>query len=226
MSKIKPWQEHTKGRAPKGARERRRVLIFCEDSKSSRYYLESFPIDNERFEVSVLGTGMNTCSLVEEAIRRVGQALKNGIRFSEVWCVFDRDSFPLENYDRAFQLARGSGIKTAWANEAFELWYLLHFCYLDTGLSRADYKKKLTTFGLEYDKADKDIYGKVLPHQETAIRNARRLERQWNESAKRFPERENPSTSVHKLVERLNELAEVRREEQALKGAEKRRETD
>lgn len=211
---------------PNGARERRRVLIFCEDSKSSRYYLESFPIDDERFEVSVLGTGMNTCSLLEEAIRRVGQALKSGIRYSEVWCVFDRDSFPLENYDRAFQLARVPGIKIAWANEAFELWYLLHFCYLDTGISRADYKKKLSACGLEYDKADKEIYKMVLTHQETAMRNARRLERHWNESGKRFPERENPSTSVHKLVERLNELAEVRREEQALEGAEKRQEMD
>jgi hypothetical protein len=28
------------------------------------------------------------------------------------------------------------GIKVAWANEAFELWCMLHFDYLETGLSR------------------------------------------------------------------------------------------
>ena len=52
------------GRAPTATRERRRVLIVCEDSKSSRYYFESFPVDKQRIEISVLGFGMNTDSLV------------------------------------------------------------------------------------------------------------------------------------------------------------------
>lgn len=209
MSKNKPWDTSSSGRAHKEGRERRRVLIFCEDSKSSKYYFDSFPIDRERFELSVLGTGMNTDSLVEAAIRRVRQASKNGVLYSEIWCVFDRDSFPPENYHRAFQLAVKQGIKIAWSNEAFELWYLLHFDYLDTGISRRDYQKKLQAKGLEYDKADKTIYDKVKPYQEIAIKNAKKLERQWHENGKSFPERENPSTSVHKLVEFLNDLAEL-----------------
>ncbi len=209
MAKNKPWNRSSRGRVPRGSRERRKVLIFCEDTKSSRLYLRSFPVDRERFEVSVLGTGMNTDSLVAEAIKRVKQAIGVGVRYSEVWCVFDRDSFPEQNYLRAFQLADGAGIKIAWANEAFELWYILHFDYLETGLSRNDYKQKLKERGLEYDKADEGIYGKLRDRQETAIKNARRLEAYWNQNRKRFPERENPSTSVHKLVSFLNELAEL-----------------
>lgn len=198
-----------RGRAGTATRERRRVLIVCEDSKSSRYYFKSFPVDEQRIEISVLGTGMNTDSLVEEAIRKIEQAAKSGQRYSDVWCVFDRDSFPLENYLRAFQLAKNNKIKVAWANEAFELWYLLHYGYLDAGISRAGYKNKLQDKGLNYDKADKAIYEKVKPYQERAIKSAAKLEKYWNDKGKACPERENPSTSVHKLVEYLNELADL-----------------
>lgn len=196
------------GRAPTGTRERRRVLIVCEDSKSSRYYFESFPVDERRIEIRVLGTGMNTDSLVEEAVRKIEQAAKNGQPHSDVWCVFDRDSFPWKNYIRAFQLAESHRIKVAWANEAFELWYLLHYCYLDAGIGRADYSKKLLEKGLAYDKSDRKIYDKVKFLQESAVRNAARLERHWNDSGK-IPERENPSTGVHRLVEFLNDLADL-----------------
>jgi hypothetical protein len=146
---------------------------------------------------------------VEEAVKKIEKAAKKQHRYSDVWCVFDRDSFPLDNFARAMQLAENKRIKIAWANEAFELWYLLHYCYLDSALSRADYKGKLRENGLEYDKADKDIYKKVAPFQETAIKNAARLEKHWNDSGKNRPERVNPSTSVHKLVEYLNALAEL-----------------
>ena len=208
MPANKPWEQKPPGRRPAGTQGRRRVLIVCEDSKSSRFYFESFPIDAKRAEVLALGTGMNTDSLVAEAIRLKNQAAENCQPFNEVWCVFDRDSFPLENYARAFELARGGGIKVAWANEAFELWYLLHFNYHDTGISRHDYKAKLKP-NLEYDKADATIYEKVKPFQAAALRNAQKLERYWNNLREKFPERHNPSTNVHKLVEFLNELADL-----------------
>ena len=184
------------------------MLIVCEDSKSARDYFDSFEIDPRRAEVVAVGTGMNADSLVEEAMKRQSKAIQACQPYNEVWCVFDRDSFPLANYDRAFQLARANGIKVAWANEAFELWYLLHFNYHDTGISRHDYQAKLKP-NLQYNKADKTVYARVKAHQETALRNARKLERHWNEMGERFPERQNPSTSVHKLVEFLNELADL-----------------
>src|SRR5256885_1037724 len=137
MPKNKPWAQFITGRTASATRERRRVLIVCEDSKSSSFYFESFPVDEQRIEISVHGTGMNTDSLVEEAVRKMERAARNGQRYSDVWCVFDRDNFPLHNYSRAFQLAKSNKIKVAWANEAFELWYLLHYGYLDTGMGRA-----------------------------------------------------------------------------------------
>src|ERR1043165_4547536 len=208
-TKPRPWETSPAGRRSDGAQGRRLVLIVCEDSKSSCLYFKGFKIDRERAEVLALGTGMNTDSLVEEAIRLKQKAAEEGQPYNDVWCVLDRDDFPLKNYARAFDLARNSRIRIAWANEAFELWYLLHFNYHDTGISRHDYKAKLKESGLEYDKADKAIYFKVKPYEETALRNARRLERHWNEMGEKFPERQNPSTNVHKLVGFLNELAEL-----------------
>jgi hypothetical protein len=208
MPKNKPW-EQSSGRRPAETRERRRVLIVCEDTKSACHYFEAFKIDPKRAEVFPVGTGMNTDSLLEKAIKLSKQAKEADQPYSEVWCVFDRDSFPMNNYCRAFELARTKGIKVAWANEAFEIWYLLHFNYHDTGISRDEYKTRLKQCGIEYDKSDKSIYAKVKDLQENASKNARRLEKYWREMGERFPERQNPSTSVHKLVEFLNELADL-----------------
>jgi hypothetical protein len=209
-NKPKPWETSPPGRRDEATKHRRRVLIVCEDSKSSCFYFRGFHIDLARAEVVTLGTGMNTDTLVEEAIRRKQVAAGRNEPYNEVWCVMDRDSFPLERYARAFELARNSRIRIAWANEAFELWYLLHFNYHDTGMSRTEYGRRLETLlREEYDKADPDIYSKVHAGQDTAVRNARRLEKHWRELGERFPERQNPSTSVHKLVEFLGELCEL-----------------
>jgi hypothetical protein len=205
--KLKPW-EHRIPANRESTRNRRRVLILCEDTKSSRFYFQRFPIDQERFTVETVGTGMNTDTLVEEAIRRKSAAENNREPYSEVWAVMDRDDFPLANYQRAFELAKVHGIRLAWSNEAFELWYLLHFNYCDTGISRSEYVKRLKS-QLDYDKSDPKIYHRVLGFQDAAIRNAKRLERHWRDLGEKFPERQNPSTSVHKLVEFLNELAEL-----------------
>jgi hypothetical protein len=206
---TKPWEKPSPGRRAAGTRERRRMLIVCEDSKSSRDYFDSFGVDPKRAEVVTLGMGMNTDSLVEQATLRKDKAARSGKPCNGVWCVFDRDSFPLENYDRAFQRARAEGIKVAWSNEAFEIWYLLHFNYHDTGISRHDYKEKLRKCGLEYDKADKGTYARLKDRQDTALKHARMLEQAWNERDERFPQRQNPSTNVHRLVEFLNELSDL-----------------
>lgn len=210
MAANKAWERGGASRLPSGTRERRRVLILCEDCKSSCFYFRAFNIAPERAEVVAVGTGRNTDSLVEEAIRLKVKAVERCSPYHEVWCVFDRDDFPLANYHRAFELARANGLKIAWTNEAFELWYLLHFNYHDTAISRHNYKAKLRPH-CHYEKGDKEIYQKVKPYEAIALRNAQRLERHWNELGERYPERQNPSTSVHELVEFLNDLADLGR---------------
>ncbi len=209
MPKSKPWSKPANGRASRKSRPRRRVLICCEDSKSSADYLRCFPIDPKRIEVLVDGTGMNTDSLIERAVATKEKAIKKKTPYSQVWCVFDRDGFPMKNYARAFELARKYNVRTAWTNEAFELWYLLHFDYIDSAIGRKDFADKLAKRGLEYDKADGGVYEKIREKQDIAIRNAIKLERYWNENGCKTPERENPSTNVHELVEFLNKFVDL-----------------
>ena len=209
MAGRKPWEQGGTVRQ-RNARPRRRVLIVCEDEKSSRDYFQSF--DPSRTEVIAVGTGMNTLSLVEEAIDLRNGAQRDGAPYASVWCVFDRDSFPAQNYHQAFERARDEGLRVAWANEAFELWYLLHFNYLDTALPRDRYAEKLAPLlGVAYDKADASIYALLEARQPTALRNAHRLEQHWADLGVNDQERHNPSTGVHRLVEHLNELKELGR---------------
>ena len=206
----KAWERRPANARIIAVRNRRRVLILCEDSKSARLYFEGFELDRRRVEVLPIGTGMNTDSLVQNAIERKEEAARCGEPFNEIWCVFDRDSFPAQNFNRAFQLAESHGLSVAWANEAFEIWYLLHFNYHDTGLSRRAYGGRLSTLlGCQYDKSDDQIYARLESCQPTAMKNARRLEKHWVEMGGCNPESANPSTNVHKLVEFLNELKNI-----------------
>jgi len=139
---------------------------------------------------------MNTVALVREAI-----SLSNADDYDQVWCVFDRDSFPADHFKRALALAQNEGIKVAYSNEAFELWYLLHFHYYTAQNTRADYISKLSSLlGRKYEKNDASLYEELRSRQRTAIDNARRLLAEYNPCN---PERDKPSTTVHLLVEQL-----------------------
>ncbi|MEZ4465183.1 MAG: RloB family protein [bacterium] len=107
------------------------------------------------------GEGDHTLSLVEAAQRRDDLG-----PFDETWVVLDRDSFPPERFRAALALARSQDIQVAWTNEAFEAWYLLHFHYCDSALSRATYKERLTAaLGRPYQKNDPGLYADLLPRQ-------------------------------------------------------------
>ncbi|MCC5808484.1 MAG: RloB domain-containing protein [Opitutales bacterium] len=199
----KPWQRGRK--SPAKDRPLRRILILCEDEKSSVLYLEKFPVDKDVVEVDCEGTGKNTDSLMEEAIQRKKQAYEEGRPYQEVWVVFDRDSFPQHNFNRAFHLASSHREVTAcWSNECFELWYLLHFQYQNTAMKRIQIFKEVSKkVGRTYQKNDGTIYDTLKDKLETAQKNADRLY-QLNERNRTGSD--NPSTKVHHLVSMLLKL--------------------
>lgn len=174
---------------------RERFLIVCEGEKTEPNYFRAFRVPKE--VINVVGLGDNTVRIVEEAVR-----LKTSGGFDQVWCVFDRDSFPVEHFNLALDLARANNIEVAYSNEAFELWYLLHFNYYDAALSRRDYADRLTReLSRRYEKNDKSMYDALLSRQPDAIRNAERL---FNSYSPSNPVYDNPVTAVHLLVIQLN----------------------
>jgi RloB-like protein len=193
------------GRKPSKPRKVRRILILCEDEKSSRDYFASFPHNKKQVEIHCIGTGKNTDSLIEEAIKRTLKARAAHELYERVWVVFDKDDFPLKNFNRAFDLAKVyKEITACWSNECFELWYLLHFIYIDTAISRNDIAKKISDqLGKTYNKADQSMYDFMKEKLDTALQNAQKLafENELNGERTR-----NPSTLIHELVEALLEF--------------------
>jgi len=170
-----------------------RFLIVCEGEKTEPNYFNSFRVP----KCVVIGVGANTVSLVKKAIE-----LKSKDSYEQVWCVFDRDSFPVQNFNNALALAKKNKIEVAYSNEAFELWYILHFHYHDAATSRDDYKQILSQrLGFTYQKNDPTMYDSLSSRQDDAIRNAARL---LNFYVNRTPASDNPSTTVHILVQELN----------------------
>ena len=184
---------------------RRWFLIVCEGEKTEPNYFRSFPVDKKVIKLDIKGEGRNPKSLVEKAIE-----LKNGSESDETdqfWCVFDRDENPnnpndSQNFNSAITLARNNGIDVAYSNDAFELWYLLHFHFYNTGISRQDYQNMLTKLlGHKYKKNSEMIYEELKDKQQDAIKHAKRLLQEYDRPN---PESDNPSTTVHLLVEELN----------------------
>ncbi|MDM8560710.1 RloB family protein [Candidatus Parabeggiatoa sp. HSG14] len=206
-----------------------RILIVCEGTKTEPNYFKwwqeqlenigkkavnklqkivgSIDVNNLGDEIEIKGEGSNTKSVVKEALRVKNLAKHGKIEYTQIWCVFDCDSFPKEHYNTAIEQARTNDMEVAYSNEAFELWYLLHFDYINTGISREKYEKMLTKcLGEKYEKNDPEMYEKLLKHpeadQQQAIENAKKL---LNKHAKDYAAH-NPSTTVFKLVESLNDF--------------------
>jgi hypothetical protein len=189
-----------------------RFLIVCEGEKTEPNYFEGFRVP--QLVVDTVGTGRNTLSLVEEAIRLKGEkeieALRRGrTPYDQVWCVFDRDSFDADDFNNAIHKAEAAGFQVAYTNEAFELWYLLHFDDHRAALHRSQYYEILTDrLGWGYQKNSRRMYAELLNRQPEAIRRAESLRAGYRTNHN--PQQDNPCTTVHLLVRALRENSSPR----------------
>lgn len=175
------------------------LLIVCEGQRTEPNYFKAFEVKSAN--ITVEGTGCNTVSLVEKTHKLVQQYKRDGLIFDQVWCVFDRDDFRATFNDAVF-LARSYKYKIAYSNEAFELWYLLHFIFFDSKITRSSYIRKLNQhLNQPYAKHCKSMYKDLLHRQPQAIHNAATLQGRYDGSN---PNDEEPSTTVHLLVQELN----------------------
>lgn len=196
-----------------------RILIVCEGEKTEPGYFKTLKdllevkfrdlVDLKKVNLKELieidGSGKNTKSLVRHTLRLKAQA---SIPFGHVWCVFDKDSFTNEQFNSAIINAEKEDIEVAWSNEAIELWFLLHFEYISTGITRYQYIDKLNyifkSIGLgKYEKNMDGIYNilKEYESQDFAIGNVKRLLKDGFNYADM-----KPATTVYKLIELLEGL--------------------
>jgi hypothetical protein len=176
-------------------------LIVCEGEKTEPRYFESFRLNRRVVPVDVRGLGADPLRLVRKAeqLRDEGDYTE---AYDQVWVVLDCDDFAPGDINRAVQQARQSGMRVAYSNPAFELWYLLHFNYHDSAVQRRDYVEKLSgLLGHPYAKNSATTYLELESRQPTALAHARRLLAQYDPPN---PAADDPSTTVHELVEQLN----------------------
>jgi hypothetical protein len=209
------------------------IIIACEDSVSSPEYFKqivsklkeekkitphSFVIANHRHN--------NPKGVLQDLLNyKDGNIIYKD--FNSKWIVIDRDAnigcarsgHNVQDFNNSIKDAKEKGIKVAYANDSFELWYLLHFRYVDTRIMRdkilidviAEFKKNfpddfqnLNVYNIKTKEQTQKIYQRLLIKQQTAIKNAEKLLTNYGDNHK--PESDNPSTTIHKLVLELNSI--------------------
>ena len=125
-------------------------LIVSEGTKTEPKYFEKIKetIDakyRDRIHLDISGKGANTVTLFNRAVKDVARS--NNV-YKHVWLVFDKDDFPPENFDRTAELCASESTDETryhpiWSNQCIELWFLLHFMFLQADLHRDEYWPKL-----------------------------------------------------------------------------------
>jgi hypothetical protein len=194
-----------------------RFLIVCEGEKTEPNYFKAFTDRwSEVKEIKVTGCGCSTCQLIIEA-KKIREKLERErpVPFDRVWLVFDKDDF--KDFNKAIEDAKKEKMNCAWSNEAFELWYVLHFQYLVTGVDRKQYiemiedkvRKASKNKKFKYKKNDVDFYQILQEHgdEEQATKRAQRL-RGIRGEEKNYAAH-NPRTEVDLLVAELRDPENV-----------------
>lgn len=191
--------------------KRKYFLIVSEGEVTEPNYFKSLTekLPEHLVKVEIEGIGQDPLNVVKAAIELREKREERPLlpQFDEVWAVFDKDDFPDENFNNAIKKAKGVGIEPAYSNEAFELWYVLHFRYLDTAISREQYIIFLKSVFGNYEKNDPKIYNKLQQHPDSdetrAIKWAKKI---YEQRANITPAKDKPVTRVYELVKRLNDI--------------------
>lgn len=181
-------------------RQQPKVLVVCEDKKSSKNYLE----DASRFFKCKVSVEIIHCGNTDP-LGIVNYSINKQKQFDYIFCVIDKDAHA--NFNEATEVASNyPTIKIIASYPCFEFWLLLHFGYTrkpysaSGGKSAADILikdlKNKATFLSDYDKGKtKDIFKSLESLFEAAYLNS---ERAFNEAIR---ENEmNPCTELHELL--------------------------
>lgn len=187
-----------------------RVLIVCEGAKTEPNYFDDLRHDLRLASANIIVTGdsdPDPRSVVEFGLG----AYHRDDDYDRLYCVFDRDTHPKQNFYAAIKRlkrARGDGVDARWTVSfpCFEYWILLHFENSARGYTHPnspcsqvidDVKNHLPNYG----KGMQGLYDETKPHLDVAIERA---ERRWGQA--KGSDSYNPSTKVHRLVADLRTI--------------------
>ena len=162
------------------ATERKIDEIFCEGEQTEpRYFggfkklIEDNPIYRDMVLIQIEPCGAETMRVIGQAEQYVKE---NQITRGQIWCVYDKDSFPAQNFNgvvsRAESLNKENPLvqyHAAWSNECIEFWFMLHFAYYTSNNHRTEYlrflNERYAQLGLgKYKKNSADTFDILMTH--------------------------------------------------------------
>lgn len=195
-----------------------RYYIFCEGEQTEPLYFEGFkrmiennPIYKDMVLIEIEPCAAETMRVIAMAERYVR---KNGIDRGQIWCVYDKDSFPAKDFNGVAERVDKLNLENSelqyhaeWSNECIEFWFILHFAYYTSNNHRSEYVKflndKFKELGIgKYQKNMRDIFPILMEkgNPKLAIRYAKRI---IEENKEKTPAEIAPGTKVYELVEEL-----------------------
>ena len=212
-SKLLPKQKQ-RGLIPEG--ELPYVFIACNGQETEPNYIKGIAkeVNNYLFDkyfnykrkkefIKVKGYEHNTLSLLRYVQKQVEEEFPEA---QTVWLVYDKDDFPNDNFDNTEKSAKREykkrKYKVAWSNECFELWFVLHFQYLEADIGRKKYIEILKKYIPEYEKNIKNMYEKLKDKTSDAIKRAEKLYNKYDTNLP--PSQKCPATRMYELIKELN----------------------
>ncbi len=134
------------------------LLIICEGSNTEVEYLRSIPAPNA--DVKIIGGCGSKTALVKKAWTLSQREAHKG---REIWCVYDLDYKgdqvgQKEDFNNSIKMAESKGMKVAYSNDAFELWFVLHYKPIEQALLRFQHYEMLSElWAINYEKQGKKL---------------------------------------------------------------------
>ncbi|WP_370576115.1 RloB family protein [Methanomethylovorans sp.] len=178
---------------------RNKMLIICEGEKTEPMYFENYRTPQNNLDViPIPSSRKDVGSIVEFAKKKLQDLDIKGGDF--IWCVFDCDENTDDKISTAYKNA-GKSINMCLSNPSFELWFLLHFSYIETSLQNNVLIGTLKRQIPDYCK-NSDCYQILEPLTDTAIKNSKKLEKLHLDNGTELNStRSNPSTQVYRIIE-------------------------
>lgn len=177
---------------------RQSFMIYCEGQTEVGYF-SSFKKSAKSLN------GGNALAIVQEAVMQKNAATKH---IDQYWVVFDKDETADADFNAAVLLATQNNIQPAWSNQAFELWFILHYRTYTAACNRNNYQAILRQHIPAYNVAakseeqGKQLFSTTLPRLQIAIANAAAGFNSFAELG--FPAaHKESSTTVYELVNKL-----------------------
>lgn len=186
------------------------VILVCQGAETEPIYFNNFRKKDCDIAIHIhRDAGKDPI-----AITKTAKYLKNdqykGAVIERIFCIYDVDNTPETVLKKSYKISIDNGLETCISNPCFEIWYLLHFLYSTSRYnSYDDVNMDLINHVHGYAK-NKDIFNLLLPNQQKAIANAKRLEKH-HKDVNDDPSicGSNPSTQIFIIVEYLNQFVRM-----------------